>query len=127
MLTDLAHLMVPSVAQNMDAASRPENTRITTWTHLVRERGNLETTKDVLVKMNRGRLSRRAADQMSEYLDRAKPKSAFPQSRPSSSQNQAWSRPNSQKIQGGSEWDQKAWNNSQRGEVGQTTAIAFQI
>ena len=72
LLTNLASLVELSVIQNMETASRFERAQSAARPHLARERGSLQTIKEELVKMNRGRLHQCVNGQISEFAGRQK-------------------------------------------------------
>ena len=63
MLTNLVHLLDLSVIRNKETASRFEKAQSAAWPHSARERGNIRTICEELVKVNRDRLNECIADQ----------------------------------------------------------------
>ena len=74
LVANLASMLELSVIRNMETAIRFERAQSAAWPHLAQERGSLQTAKEELVKINRGRLHQCVNDQISEFAGRQKGK-----------------------------------------------------
>ena len=70
MLTNLAHMVEFSVAQNMEIACRYGNLQHATWARRARKRGAVEASKGCPLRINRGEMLQCANDRQAEYDDR---------------------------------------------------------
>ena len=73
MLTDLADLLKPTTAQNIETAPRLERMQSTARAHLARGCWNLQLVREGLIEVNRGRSLKRGGDPIAEFADRKKP------------------------------------------------------
>ena len=106
-----AHSMDLSVAQDAETASCLEGAQGTAWAYLGRERVVRRSLRTSFFKINRDRLYWRIVDQRAECLGREKPRPAYPQARPGSSQNRLPRRSGSWRRGGSSQRNQMGRNN----------------
>ena len=93
-LARLAHILKLSVAQNMEIAYRFERAQSLRWSQLARERGNLDTIREELAKVCRGRIQQRTSDQVAEFRGRKRAQELSRRPRGTrGGRNRAYSRP----------------------------------